>query len=86
MRTVWKYTFEISDDEQVRIMPSNARPLFVEMQDFVPCLWAEVDTASKSRPFTFRIFGTGHVIPDGYEHVGTFQQPPYVWHLYNKGQ
>lgn len=45
--------------------------------------WAEVNPMETSRPREFTVVGTGHPIPDCFEHVGTTQRTPsgLVWHL-----
>jgi hypothetical protein len=30
---------------------------------------------------TVEVFGTGHRIPDGFEHLGTVRQGPFMWHV-----
>lgn len=85
MITVYKYPFEIAD--QVTIdLPKGARILKVETQGGQPCLWALVDTDQKRVPKNFLIFGTGHQMDRGMlmvgEHVATFQQGPFVWHMF----
>ena len=80
MKTIWKFPFSI-DDEFVLNMPYGAVPLAVHMQNGGPCLWAEVNTRKVSFPRHFSIVGTGHPMPEG-KHIATFQNPPFVWHLY----
>jgi hypothetical protein len=63
-------------------MPAGALVLKVEMQGPVACIWYELDTKDRCIPRTFKILGTGQPIPDKCVHVGTYQDPPYVWHLY----
>lgn len=49
-------------------------------------LWAEVQPAAGLVERTFRILGTGHNMPEGVPlaYVGTVQQPPFVWHVYEE--
>ncbi len=58
----------------------------VEMQGQTPCLWALVDTNAGADKLLFRLFGTGHVLPDNddLEHVASFQDEDgmFVWHLF----
>lgn len=88
-RTVWKFrlVFGRSDDVARVDMPVGARVLMVGQQDGDTCLWAEVNPATKrTEPRVFRMFGTGHEIKGdmgmSYEWVASWQEPPFVWHLY----
>ena len=82
-RAIWKYP--LTGDTRVALeMPIGARVLAVQMQGHLPCLWALVDTSADVQRRTFRIFGTGHrfdLSPDA-PHIGTFQDGPFVWHLF----
>jgi hypothetical protein len=85
-RTIYKYPVVMSADYDV-ILPEAHRVIHVDWQGGMgaglePQMWVEVDTDSAMRPFAFAIVGTGHPVPDGMEHVGTWQEPPFVWHLY----
>lgn len=83
MKTIWKYTFEITDDVTIA-MPSDSKILHVECQRGDPTMWVLVNPDSKRVVRKFRIFGTGHPIAESekLEFVGTFQQPPFVWHMF----
>lgn len=65
-------------------MPQGSRALEFQYQDGVPCLWAEVDPSRATERRHFEIFGTGHLIPLDAKYVGTVQDPPFVWHLYER--
>lgn len=87
MKTIHKFPFDV-DDRLTILMPIGATILHVACQDGRPCLWALVDTESTPTHFRrFRIFGTGHSIPDDTAefrlvYLATFQKPPFVWHLF----
>lgn len=82
MLTIYKYRFEVDDRIAIE-MPARAQILKVECQDGVPCMWAAVDTEAPRRLREFIILGTGHPAPpDVAAHVATFQQPPFVWHMF----
>jgi uncharacterized protein YbdZ (MbtH family) len=83
MLTIWKFPFDVTDRFTLEI-PDGYRILHVEMQGKSPCLWAIVDEARPPSQTRFALFGTGFEVPAGWEHVGTFQQPPYVWHLFRE--
>lgn len=82
MFTVYKYPFYI-EDEIVLEMPAGAKVIHVDTQDGQPCMWARVDTKSPLETRKFLLVGTGHPIEGNpWRHVGTFQMPPFVWHLF----
>lgn len=81
MITIWKYPLALVDVQEVT-MPQCADILTVQVQDGVPCLWAIVDTAYGLTSRKFHIFGTGKPIRDGLKYIGTFQTPPFVWHVF----
>lgn len=56
--------------------------LHVGMQGVMPCIWAEVDVDSPLEVEALAVLGTGHEVPEGARHLGTWLDPPYVWHLY----
>lgn len=67
-------------------MPSLCEFLFVEEQDGVACAWFLVEPTGEKRPRKFKIYGTGHDIPISSRYLGTFQSPPYVWHLFEESE
>ena len=81
-RTVWKYVLEIKNGPQLLKIPSDSRLLHVAEQHGQPSMWFEVGEGSVPLPRSFYIVGTGHEIPRGVDWVGTFQAPPFVWHIY----
>lgn len=80
-KTVYKYPFDVSDDVVVK-MPDDAEILKVDHQDGQPTIWALVDTESPAVMRRFIVRGTGHPVPDGVEHVGSFFHGPFIWHLF----
>lgn len=63
MKTVFKYPFSTADEVTIP-MPQNAQILSLQTQGDGPCIWALVDPKERLRSRTFRIFGTGHALPD----------------------
>src|SRR5687768_9543573 len=82
VRTVHKFPFRITGEPQFIDVTCDWRPVLVEMQDDTPCLWAEVFTSSGRQRLQLLVTGTGHPVPTTMGHVGSFQQPPFVWHLW----
>jgi len=85
MKTIHKYPFPISGSFAL-LMPAGAKPFRVDMQNGDPCLWAMVDTAATMYMHRFYVLGTGGPIPDDAgKYIGTFQQDPFVWHVFQWG-
>jgi hypothetical protein len=78
---VWKYPFTVAD-HVVTEMPMDAVVIDVREQDGQPCFWVLCDPRRPMVGRQFRVFGTGHPIPSGFVHVGTFHSPPFVWHVF----
>lgn len=62
-----------------------AKVLMVGDQNGQPFVWLEVDPAAPKTDLVFAVVGTGHPVPDGFFHVGSWLSPPFVWHLYQAG-
>ena len=65
-------------------IPQGSVIRHVAMQGETPCIWAEVDEEQQTTERTFRFYGTGHHVEPGWQWVGTVQQPPFVWHIFEK--
>lgn len=84
-KTIWKYGLQDAfSPAGVRLpLPEGARVLTVQVQPGNGAqLWAEVHSEIQGPPRTFKIFGTGHEIPDNAKYIATWQDTPFVWHLY----
>jgi hypothetical protein len=82
MKTIWKWTLQ---PETTINMPHGAKLLAVQEQRGEPQLWALVDPGAKTYPRTFRVYGTGHNLPDDPgQYVGTFQihNEALVFHVF----
>ena len=79
-RTIWK--FHLADKDIP--MPLDAEVCAFQFQASVPCIWAIVDPSAPKVIRRFEIFGTGRQIPEPEEccYVGTAQEGPFVWHLF----
>jgi len=88
MITIWKYPIPIVDSFIIDI-PKSSIVRLVECQGLKnPFMWIELNTEEEKVTREFRIFGTGynqHVDEGRLYWVGSFQTPPFVWHLYEKG-
>jgi hypothetical protein len=64
-------------------MPRGAKVVHVGEQGGKPFLWALVDPDQPEEERTFIVLGTGQAVNgELWSHVGTFQQPPFVWHVF----
>jgi hypothetical protein len=83
-RAVYKFALAIEVETQV-CLDVGAHVVHVGMQNGELMLWAELDTHALTKPpRVYRVFGTGHEIPDMWMHVGTVFDGPFVWHVYEK--
>lgn len=87
MRTIWK--FQLTEPTRRTpplwrfAMPMEAKVLTVQVQGAIPTVWAEVDDEVDTIDRWFTVVGTGEQLPDWpVSYVGTWQDPPFVWHLY----
>lgn len=82
MKTIWKY--ELTVGKNKINLPWGSQVLTVQMQDGKPYIWVLLDPKEKEYPHIFEIYGTGHTIEDSQcnIYIGTWQDGPYVWHLF----
>ena len=83
MKTVWKYSIPVDDrDHPLPVRVVHVGPDSTALT--ILTVWAEVDVSDSPTVPTapYRVFGTGHPIPDEAEHVGSVPVGPFVWHLY----
>ena len=85
MKTVWKYAVPVGQDVRIE-MDAAAKILHVEaFSPDIVLFWAEVHPApTRLIRRHFEVFGTGHDIPLGAQHLGTTSLGggELVWHLY----
>lgn len=84
--TIWKYPLAVEDYVTLSL-PKGARILSVQTQRGLPQLWALVDADAPTVQRRFRVFGTGHALPNGVifdTYLGTFQlhDGALVFHLF----
>lgn len=79
---IYKYQIPVQDDPIELEVPHVFKPVAVQLQAGIPCLWAEIEeSAAANKKVTFQWVGTGHTIYTG-TYIGTVQFPPLVFHLY----
>ena len=83
MRTVHKYPLKIAHWQEINTY-AGWQPLLVGVQAETPCLWAFVNTDRPMLVDQITITGTGHEVPSDAEHCGSFQYPPFVWHVWRR--
>lgn len=71
--TVWKFPLETTEEQFITV-PLINKPLCVQVQNGMPCIWMAVDSKWKCAKVRVRTFGTGHedITPD-MDYVGTYQ-------------
>lgn len=83
MKTIWKYT--IAPDELQIQVPKESTVLFVGNQFEEARIWFLVDPAREKEPRMFRVYGTGHQVPDEPgAYVGSFMMAygALVFHVF----
>lgn len=97
--TIWRFELPISDVETVLKMPRGSSLLHGGVDKRTPAqhvsLWALIALDGQGEPLeardrTFRVFGTGHPIPDKLEHIASvFDQERggwFVWHVFEASE
>lgn len=87
MKTIWEFPLAIVSVNFVR-MPRGAEILAVQTQGDAPCLWAMVEPEAPHQSRYIEVLGTGQPIHEDMgvdrKYIGTFQQPPFVWHVFER--
>ena len=94
-RMIFKYTIP---EGRNGYLPKGSRIIRVAMQHGSPRVWAEVfvsevqsgvpadpadiNDENRHRFDEYFIVGTGEAIPDTWEHIGSYDDGPYIWHIY----
>lgn len=82
-RVVHKYAFPLEDEFDLAL-PDGASIVLVDAQYRQPMIWALVEPIAALTVRRFRVAGTGRPLESGLIHVGSFQMPPFVWHLFER--
>jgi len=90
MKRICKYELPIRGGEKLDLeLPQGASIVHVERQNDIPCMWV-LFTPGTRKPFAterrrFYLVGTGDwPMPDTWEYRATWQEPPFVWHLFEE--
>ncbi len=84
MKTIWKY--KISPEMKLEI-PKGAIVLSIQTQGDQPCMWVLVDSFNENELRKFKVYGTGHQLPENPgKYIGTFQveNGSLVFHLFEE--
>lgn len=80
-RAIFKYPVQVTF-EFTLVLPKGAEVIHVDKQDGVPTMWILHDLDREAELRTFYVVGTGTHVPVDTTHLGTWQDPPFVWHLF----
>lgn len=89
VKQVWKYSLDLGAN--FIELPQRAKVVHVGLQGGAVTMWVSVLTRWMGEDFnpnesaetrTFTVHGTGHDIPYKSDYLGTVQNAPYVWHVY----
>ncbi|WP_185246652.1 hypothetical protein [Chryseobacterium bernardetii] len=84
MKIIYKYQLKTTDQQTIT-MPVGSTIISLQIQNGIPCIWAEVDTLQNVGDRTFVTFGTGHPLPENpLVYVGTYQleEGNLIFHVY----
>lgn len=82
--TVWKYTLDLLRSNTIEI-PKDGKVLTVGEQQGTLCIWVKVDDSLEKEQRIFKIFGTGHLIPDygsNLQYINSVQIDSLVFHVF----
>lgn len=85
MNRIFKYPLGVVAFDTAEVeMPHGATIIMFNHQERVFTIWAEVDPTMPVTTRYFDILPTGGNVPPGAEHIASFQDIGYVWHLYER--
>jgi len=83
-KRIYKYPFGILDRCMVDL-PENHEIIHIGLDpNHQPCIWAKVDPVEIDVSTEICVIGTGHDVDDGMEHIGSFVDGQFVWHVFKK--
>mgnify|MGYP001593593805 CR=1 FL=1 len=83
---IYKYVISMEDiGRSFKIeLPSNHETVMVALQNNYPYLWVLVNPESLEITCKFRVVGTGWDVEEDEYYIGSWQDPPFVWHLFQE--
>lgn len=80
-KTIYKY--HVNMGPFIQALPKGAEVLCAQMQNGNPHIWVLLDPDAEKEERMFTIIGTGEQgAPPKSQYIGTLQDPPFVWHLF----
>ncbi len=83
MKTVWKYEIGLLTLSAIG-MPVGAEIVSTGMQLGTVCFWALVNPRAQRETRSFRVYGTGHDVPNSCVYIGIAFDQPFVWHVFEE--
>ena len=77
---IWKYKID-SFDCKIE-MPEGAKILSLQLQNWIPCIWVQVDVNNLIETRRFVTHPTGVYFHHAEKYIGTYQIGWYVWHVF----
>jgi hypothetical protein len=78
------HKFTVIEDGNAIAMDPAAQIVHFAVQNGMCRLWALLNPTAPAIHRQFRVFGTGHPIPEEYQHRGTCLDGMFVWHLFER--
>ncbi len=85
-RTIYKFPLAIEEKQKIEFLKEAGTTCKIihvglDPQD-QPCVWIELYVGTYPCSYEFKIIGTGGRVSGCDNHVGSFVQGRYVWHVY----
>lgn len=86
-RVIHRHQIPLNDADRSIDLCGTSKIIHVGMKHGEVCIWVEqAERPLEPSPRHFRVFGTGHPIPEGYHHKGSVVDGGFVWHVYERSQ
>ncbi len=83
---IYKYKLDFFKSKTVLNLPINARVVHADHQLSTPTIWVLLDNNElKKKERSFVVVATGVELPKNAQHLGTYSDGPYVWHIMELG-
>lgn len=86
MRTIYKFPLAIEERQNIEFLKqAGTTPKIIHVgidPQGQPCIWIELTPGKYFTGYEIYIVGTGERIPGSSNHIGSFVQDRYVWHVY----
>lgn len=81
-RTLFKYPIPRNRPKFSVLLPVGFRFARVNFQGEQLMMWADVDRDAKQEQYDFQCFGTGQDIPEHAKYLTSYDDGPFVFHLF----